>query len=543
MNTLGLMRRVQLKSITRALSGKGGGRIAQFVFGALAVLILTLAIFFGSLAIFRGISGAPNGKEFVASFLSGIYGAAAVLLIFTGITRALYGMYLSRDLDVLLSMPIKERTVFAYKFWEVFASNGAMFAFLGLPALVAYGVATGSSVLFYPVMLLVSVMVVMVPTGLCVLLIMPLMRLVPPGKAKEIVAALGALAGIIIWVVFYLFNPPGSGAAFSPSGGISNSRVLHAPPGSWASEAVTGAATLDWERLFGGLWPLALLAFGLYAVCLALAGWAYATGRARAAESSGKVRSSGGIGVLFGWLPRDARAVAVKDLTCLPRDYRRLAGLVMPLALGTFYATFNSVSGSEGGGAGLFSIVPYLVAAGISATGPSWGEALQTIGGEGRSYGILAASPMSPGRVLLGKWIGGTTVGSVLAILASAIVSLLPGFFYLPGLLLGLIGGPAIAAAVSAYGVGISAMFPRFDWDNPNRATTFEGNILTTLCFLGLLVLSGVCFAGWYFLGNVISSWISAALIIPVWLLVAGIPAYAVASMGARRLELMEWEL
>ena len=535
------MRRIQLKSITRVLSGKSGGRVAQFVFGTLAVLVLVLAIFFGSLALFRGISGVPNGREFVASFLSGIYGAAAVFLIFTGITRALYGMYLSRDMDVLLSMPIKERTVFAYKFWEVFVSNATLFALFGLPALVAFGVATGASALFYPVMLLVSVMVVMVPTSLCVLLIMPLMRLVPPGKAKEIVAALGALAGIIVWVVFYLFNPPGSGAGFSPSGDIPNSGVLHAPPGSWASDAVAGAATLDWRMLLGGLLPLAFLAFGLYAVCLAMAGWAYATGRARAAESSGKVRSSGRIGALFGWLPRDARAVAVKDLTCLPRDYRRLAGLIAPLALGIFYATFNSVSG--GGGGGFFSLVPYLVAGGIAATGPSWGGSLQTIGGEGRSYGVLAVSPMSPGRVLLGKWIGGTAVGSALAMLASVIVSLLPGFFYLPGLLLGLLGGPAVAAAISAYGVGISAMFPRFDWDNPNRATTFEGGLLTLLCFMGLAALSGVCFAGWYFLGNVISPWLCAVIIVPIWLLIAGVPAYAAASAGARRLERMEWEL
>ena len=543
MNTFGLMRRIQLKSITRALSGKSGGRVAQFVFGALAVLILTLAIFFGSYALFRGISGAPNGKEFVASFLSGIYGAAAVFLIFTGITRALYGMYLSRDMDVLLSMPIRERTVFNYKFWETFASNAGLFAFLGFPALVAYGVATGASVLFYPVMLFVSVMVVMVPTGLCVLLIMPLMRLIPPGKAKEIVAALGALAGIIVWVVFYLVNPPGSAPGFSPSGGISNSRVLHAPPGSWASDAATGAATLDWSRLFGGLWPLVLLAFGLYATCIALAGWAYATGQARAAESSGKVRSSGRVGALFGWLPRDARAVAVKDLTCLPRDYRRLAALAAPLALSIFYATFNSISGSGSGQAGFLSFVPYLVAAGISATGPSWGGSLQTIGGEGRSYGVLAASPMSPGRILLGKWIGGAAIGSALAVLASVIVSLLPGFFYPPGLILGLIGGPVVAAAISAYGVGVSAMFPRFDWDNPNRATTFEGNLLIMLCFLGLFVLSAVCFAGWYFLGNVMSPWISAVLIVPIWLLVAGISSYAVAAAGARRLELMEWDL
>lgn len=538
MNTLKLMRQVRLKTFTRTITRAKGSRAFQYFSLALFGLMLSLFVFFASLSLFRSLSNLDNGSGIAALALSGVYTLAAFGLILTGLAGALYTMYLSDDLRVPLAMPLRERTVFAYKFWETFASNLPLFVVLGLPILLAYGVGTGASALFYPATVVVSALVIMIPTSLCVLLIMPLMRVIPPGRAKEIVAAAGALAGVIVWAAFYLStSSTGADSNLSALQRLGEAPALHAPPGSWAADAVVSAAVLDLGQFLGGLLPLAGLSFGMYAVCLGLARWAYAAGWARATESGGQVRSSGRIEAAFGWLPQDLRAVVVKDLTSLPRDFRRLAGLAAPVAMGLVFAlNIFQFSGHRAEP----SLSPYLVAGGLAAFASS---STQAVGVEGRGYGFIAASPLSPGRFILGKIAGGAAVGAAVSVLGALALSLVPGFFYLPGLLMGSLGGPVAALVVAAYTVGVSAMFPRFDWENPNQATTTEGGLLLALCLFGLFALGGICFGIGSLLERFTPAWAAASIAALIWVAVAAIPAYAVASAGAANLKRMEWDL
>lgn len=91
--------------------------------------------------------------------------------------------------------------------------------------------------------------------------------------------------------------------------------------------------------------------------------------------------------------------------------------------------------------------------------------------------------------------------------------------------------GPAAASITSAYSVGISAMFPRFDWENPNQAVTFEGDLLIGLCSFGLSLAAPM------------PAWVTVAVVALLWMVCASLPAWAAVVAGRARLKRLEWEL
>ena len=178
----------------------------------------------------------------------------------------------------------------------------------------------------------------------------------------------------------------------------------------------------------------------------------------------------------------------------------------------------------------------------MAATGPSWGS-LQAVGGEGRSFWLHLASPLGASRLLLGKWVGATVVGAGASFLGVLVVSFLPGVFGLPGAIVGLLVGPVVAAVMGLYTVGISATFPRFDWENPNQTVTGSGGLLLTACFFGLLLLGFLAALLFRFLDGLLPLPIAALVPALAWVVVGSLPGFAALSAGKANLERLEWEL
>ena len=534
------MRRVRLVTFWRTFKS-GGSKTAQYVFGGIFGLIVAGTLFGFSLWLFNSLSGSQD--EVAVRLLAGVCTLAAVGLSFVGLATALYTLYLSTDLDILSSMPVRERTIFAYKFWETLFGNAGLFLVVVLPVLLAFGVGTGASVVFYLFLAVVSVLLLMVPTGICVLLIMPSMRLIPAGKAKEAVAAIGALLGALLYVGWLQVTGPSDtgGQNLSSVQTLIQSPILNVPPGGWAADALSGAANLEWGRLLAGLLPLTALSTILYAVCLGTATWAYSTGRARATESGGRVRGSGWVEKVFGWLPPDIGAVASREILSLPRDLRRMATAIVPVIMLAGIVVVNTPGATLDGSFPFLQLLPYLTAGGLAALATSQ-VSLLSVGIEGRGYWFLAAAPLSAGRLLAGKWAAAVFVGTLAAAVGCVLVSVAVGFS-VTGFLVGLVAGISGSAVVGLYSIGISAMFPNFDWENPNKATATSGGFLMLGCFIGLGLLAALSFALVFLLGNFIPLWLAATGAAVVWVAAAATVGYAVASAGAERLKRLDWEL
>ncbi len=539
MTTLSLMRRVRLRTVVRSLTRDQPNRQLQYAMGALMALISFVSIFgFASLAFTLWTS---EGLGAGYSIVAGVYEVGVFAVLLLGIATAVHTMYLSTDLPLLLSMPIRERTIFEYKFLEILTGDALAFLVLGAPVLLAWGLAADVGWIFYPLLIPVTLLVLAIPTGISILLVMPLMRVLPAGRAKEIVAALSGLLGVGMWAVSQVFTRsltdtggPG-GAAIVPQ-----TPLAQIPPGSWAADLLLGAASGDWERLLRGLLPLVVSSALIYAGCLAVSRWAYTTGWARVAESGRRARGVEWIGKLLGWLPRDVRAVVTKDLASFPRDLRQIAGAGSVAVVGIVFALLNHDLPGMNELPEVARLGPYVTVCSFAAMATVQ-AAFQSIGGEGRAYWLFAVSPISTGRLLVGKWIAAWVVGLVTVLLGSAAVSTVN--FYLPGLLVGILFGGVLAGIIGLYAVGISAAFPRFDWENPKQSVTTGGGFLVGFAFMWIFISAPLAIGLGFLLRSALPTWGAVTLAGVVWFLAVTIPGCVFAALGYRRLKVMDWEL
>lgn len=540
MNAFTLLRRVRLPALGRALSGAHGQQVAQWISVGVLALIVMAGIFGISFFTFSALLGIEGGGRIGEIALATVFTTTVIVEVFFGMTTAVYTLYLARDLPILATMPIPDRTIFAYKYWETLAGNATLFCVLALPFLIAYGLASGASLLYYPMVVLVSILVLMIPTSLSILLVMSVMRVLPGSRAKEVVALVWTLGGVVLWLGYNVLLQRGPGPDSAPDlRTLLDRPELLAPPGGWASGALLGAGALDAGRLLGGLLPLAAVAVLACAVCLAIVPAAYAGGWARAAEGGGRAR--GGVAArLFGWLPADLCAVVVKDLTTLPRDLRQLAGVGTTAVMGVVLTVLNRPGGELVGAGPLVELLPYLAVGALGGIGAAQ-AATQAIGGEGRAYWMIVAAPIPAGRVLLAKWIGAFCVGLFAAAVGLIAVSFIA--FSLPGLLAGLVAGALVAAAISTYSVGVSASFPRFDWENPRYATSTAGGFILALGIFWLVLVTAAAAVAVFLLSTQVPVWAALPAGALVWLLGATIPGAGLLALGHRRLSRLEWEL
>lgn len=217
--------------------------------------------------------------------------------------------------------------------------------------------------------------------------------------------------------------------------------------------------------------------------------------------------------------------------------------------MGVTFAVINAAPASEiselGGGAspgsGLLALSPYAIVGVFAALGASW-TPTHAVGGEGRAYWWFAASPLSPGRLLLGKWIGAFCVVLATTLISAVGVAVLVGPSAV-GLGVILVVGLVAGALLSAYSVGIMALFPRFDWENPNQITSGLGGLFTFIVVVGLAFLTVLAFLLAFALAGLLPLWLSLALCGALWVACAAVPAYLVARAGAARLSRMDWVL
>jgi hypothetical protein len=154
---------------------------------------------------------------------------------------------------------------------------------------------------------------------------------------------------------------------------------------------------------------------------------------------------------------------------------------------------------------------------------------------------LLAAAPIRPSRLLLAKWIVSLCVGAVGVTLAVGVVSVLQ--FHAAGALLGLGAGAVVAALVATYAVGVSATFPRFDWDSPRYATTTAGGCVLSATLIGLMLLGGFSVVAALLLRERLGLGGAMALSALSALAVAAVPAGGLLWAGYKHLARLEWEL
>ena len=485
---------------------------------------LSAAIGYGAGALLHRY---PNAA--LDSLLPGlILTAIAVILLISSFGVSLSSLFLSSDLDLLMSAPVNRRAVFISKILDGVAMNYAIVLVAAGPALVTYGIGLRYGPLYYILAFVALLGTPLLPEGLGALLVMLVARFAPARRVREVLGLAAALFGIScsllgqtsrVWMQQFSSVNPDLDALR-----IQIERVAGLPiPSLVAGRGLAAAGLGNLGGAVTGLAGFLGLTFGFFAVCVWLADSMYAAGWVRMQSAGSAKRSrkrAAQVAANSGLLGRASASmvIALKDWRVIPRDLRNFAQFLGPLVLlpvvyfnlmgGSGRQSFNIVDAASEWTNGTVNPTGIFLAAGIlmSTVLICAQIAVTAISMEGKSWWIMKIAPISRSELVRGKffaaWLPFVVLSSILMIAAFLWKDLsILGFLY------GWFGIELLGGSMLAMSLGFGIIWPRLTWDNPKQMqsgwamlVSFVGEMVLGLLGGGLLclpVLAQVLAPGW----------------------------------------------
>ncbi len=436
---------------------------------------------------------------------------AFFLLIFSSFSSVLSALYLSSDLDLLLVTPVPMRAVFIVKFFSGLFPQYAWLLTLLWPFLLGYGTGMEYGRGYILVTLLVLLFLPLFPAGLGTLLVMAVVRVIPARRARDVMSVLGGLLGVGVYVISQFVVEVAPYIANVQN--LQTLQQLDLPllPSAWAGRALIAAGEGDGLTMLVYVALFTLLSLIAFVGCVLLSERLYYIGWSNMAVRNGRVRTVVQPSLThtrqwhwlranswFRFVPTPVRAIFFKDWRVFPRDLQNLQQLIFPLTLAGIWM-IRLLLGSESAAVVLSDSNEVRLVATVQNVG-SIGIAFflcltlaNTIAGagisrEGRTFWLLKLAPISAWHILLGKlclaYLPFPTVGTFFLVLVAVLQQTPFTAFLLSWTLLLLVGlgGTCIT-------LGLGAMFPRLDWENPQQQVTLVAGCLSFLIYTVYIVL------------------------------------------------------
>lgn len=356
--------------------------------------------------------------------------------------------------------------------------------------------------------LLLSVPFLFLCCGIGSVLVLIFVRWVPRGPVLRIAGAVAAIAGVALLYVSLRFGGDGGDAPqFRLSRIIPGLRLAGNPlvPGYWFSEGIMSLTRGQWAR--GGMLACALpssallmfMVFEWVGTAVFYECWQLATsGSGRRAHGS---RAFVVADRALGFLPRDMRAMLMKDLRGFFRDPVQWSqALIFFGLLAMYFAHLRSFNYHELGDGwrtamvflNLFSVASVMCSMAARFSYPQ-------LSLEGHGFWILGLSPASMRRILLTKF-AGSAVGLVsvsvgLTLLSSVMLGTEPGMRTTL-----LFIAAAVALALSGMSNGLGAAFIDLRERNPAAIVSGFGGTLNLVMSLAFMLAVILPFGMLYFL-------------------------------------------
>jgi ABC-2 type transport system permease protein len=481
------------------------------------LLLLGLAVFILSMSqLLLGLMRSPEFVRYLGVDVKPILASIPALtlsILFVGTLLTSFGvllqaLYLSGDMDFLLATPVPIRAVFVAKLLQAVLPNFALVSLFGLPLLFGLGIFSSYSILYYPLVLIVMIVLALAAAGLSSLLVMLVVRVLPPRRAAEILGFIGAIIGLSCSQLGNVANSFGkviniSGTRLAAILLISNTRWL---PLNWAGQGLVALGEGHWLSsilLLSATFGFAIVTF--WFALVTAEGWYYSgwagmqvVTRKKTVRSPRQINadaSNSRLG-LARLLPKPVLAIVQKDFLTLRRDLRNLSQLISPLILGAIYTLSilrNSGHTPAGNGdAPSWFMDSFRIMLAYSSVGMSlfvgW-MILSRLAGmgfshEGKNYWMLKVSPIRVGHLLMAKflvaYIPALGLGFVFLTVISVVqkLSLLVFLYSLIAIIMCLAGMTGILLAFGVAGAN-------FTWDDPRKINAGTlgclGQIITML--------------------------------------------------------------
>ncbi|MDR2198279.1 MAG: hypothetical protein LBR53_02270 [Deltaproteobacteria bacterium] len=484
-----------------------GGRVKLV---SLSVFTLTLwaALFLLSLRTLKSFYSVEGFGDILAQKTFGLLWLSGVaLLVFSSFITSLSSFFLSRDLPLLMGAPVDRESVFwARSTQSVLASAWMPTAFL-FPVFLAFGWHFKASLLYYLLLVPVSVPVLITACFLSQTVVILLVNVLPARRTRDVLSLLGLFGFVVLYLIFRLLRPEqlvNPESFRTVAGYLASLQTPTSPmlPTTWAAELLwplLGGTPSDFAWVY-------LLLIWTGAVLSALvssyaAHFLYWQGYNKSQEGAGRQKAGGLLNMvsgLFRIIRRpEYRALAVKDFKIFFRDHTQWSQLFLLAALMIIYLYNFSVLNLKRYPLHAFFLENTIAFLNVGLVGLvtatlSLRFAFPSISAEGYSYWIVRSSPISVKDFILEKfffWL------FPIALVALALTFLTNRF---------LDAAPVMAATafvltllltpgLCSLGVGLGSRFPRFETENLAQVPTGYGGLIYMISSsISLLLIIGL---------------------------------------------------
>ncbi len=428
--------------------------------------------------------------------------AMLFLLTFSNGIIAYTSLFGRNETSYLLASPIPPKDVVLVKYLETLLFSSWSLILLGLPLMMAIADFAQDASSFSLLFIAMFLFFVPIPGALGMLGAWFTARFLPR-DARRLLLAVGAatMVFVIVWGI----------RSVQVSGGQSNvwlknfflkmefiqSALL---PNTWVSLGIERA--MHDKPVEAVMYLLVVLAnallLSLLTVRIVGGGFAKAYDRATTVRGRpGRITSRAGaglIGLLFAYLPRSLRLIAIKDFRTFLRDPLQWSQLGILFGLMALYLLNMPRFQIELITERLSLLVPFLNLSAVSFILATFTTrfVFPLVSLEGRQLWLIGLLPIPRGHILLAKFAFAMTVSTTVAVgtmtLAAWIIQMTLAWaaMYLAVTF-------AICVGLCGLAVGLGAWMPMFEERNPTRIANGFGGTVNLIASVGLIV---ICLAG-----------------------------------------------
>jgi ABC-2 type transport system permease protein len=497
-------RRYAIKNRLRRFTPGDGVKTVMLTLLGFGFWAFMFGVSFKVLAYFRTIEGL--GDLLALRLLSMILLTFFSILVFSNIVTSLSTFYLSGELDILLSSPVKIENIYRAKFVETIVDSSWMTLIYGLPVFIAYGMVFKSSLAYYLVLVSTIVPFLIIPAGIGIIVTMLLVSAFPARKAKDILVLLGLLFFVVIYILFRMLQPEKLVDPDTFPTLVQYLTALRAPvspllPSYWATEALSPLLrTVKGETLF-----YLLMLWSTAAASIVIGEWVcgrtYYTGWSRSQEGKkSPISHSRAADAFFQLLSLPfrgkMRAIVLKDVKLFFRDPSQWSQLFLLFALMVVYIYSFKLLPLERAAIPSFYIQNLLSFLNLGMVGFVTSAVavrfvFPAVSLEGASFWIIRAAPISIRDFLWGKFWSSLVpllvLAEVLIVLSNTLLKVTPFMMNL-----GIVTVFMMTFGITSLGVGLGAVFPKFKHENVAQIPTGFGGIvymLMTMLFIGVVIV------------------------------------------------------
>ena len=443
---------------------------------------------------------------------------ATLFIFLTSFSLLLQALYLSGDMEFLLSTPVPIRAVFISKLIQAILPNFGLICLIALPVMFGLGSSYGYSIWFYILTIFVLAILALAAASLSSLVVMAVSRVIAPRRVAEVIGFIVAAMTLVCSQSGQLFNHMDSSIKPDQVAGVLNTLTrfnVSWSPITWAGQGLVGIGEGNWLSGIGFTLLTLFLGAGIFTVALLTAEKLYYTGWARVQGSWRKKKKIVSKTKLqdekTNWVEKrissPIRAIIVKDFLLLRRDLRHLSQILSPLIFGVVYAIVLLRSGGkvpQGQGT-----APEALMNGLQAMF-TWGDVAlaafvswslasnlssMAFSQEGKNYWMLKSSPVNSKQLLVAKFVVAYIPSVVIGCFFVTLLALLQ-----PAKLANLWYGLLTLALSLAGVIGIVLTFgvtgARFNWDSPQKMQNSGVGCLSALLSFAYFGISLGLFLG-----------------------------------------------